>query len=618
MSRRLPTYAATLALAAAATACIDTTGDDVVELPPMCEVTTDCDHGAGEICDEGVCWGDPPEGVTFAAVLVPPEGRDDLVPSEVPELVIDTNGDVSGLVFAEQVRLSGRIVLVEDTRLSVAAQIRIQRPSRIPGGPVYTRAIVAQPNVGDGDTGFEVRLPVLSDGDAPYQITVTPDDGTLAEPGSLGVPADLAPPIRFEFDGKGDLSDVVVPLGDAAQLKLVSGRVVDAAGRGMAGMKVKAFGRWTPDGSLERASSLATTGEEGFFALLIPLAMEDDVYDIVVRPPPGQSAPTLRKRNLFIPDPAPEGDLGPINIGELAMPSFPAPVRYRIPIKVLAPEGGTVPAEGADVRVTTFLIPPDEADEVTAEYTATGKTDANGDVELELIPGGATNRPYVVDVQPLASSEHGAIHDMPLLVGPPSQAGTTELPPIMLSLRVPVSGVLLTNDGDPVGGATLTAAASPSFLWNLDVDAQTELSGFPFPTVTTGEDGSFILWLDETLLSTPAIYDVDIVPPAQSRAPRWSVNSIELATYLESDNTAAHIGTVRLPAASYARGLVLTSEGEPIADAEVKLFEISTNLDACTAPNSPAPDGECYPPAHLRAVRRSDDSGQAIVVLPDP
>ena len=41
---------------------------------PQCETSADCDRAHGEVCEEGVCWGNPPAG-PFAAIVSPPSER---------------------------------------------------------------------------------------------------------------------------------------------------------------------------------------------------------------------------------------------------------------------------------------------------------------------------------------------------------------------------------------------------------------------------------------------------------------------------------------------------------------------------------------------------------------
>src|SRR5699024_5276000 len=88
--------------------CIDSVDDGA---PPMCRDSSDCDSAHGEVCDEGVCWGDPPDDITFAAVLVPPDDRTDLPVAVIPALSIAADGTIVGLVFPQAITVSGRVLL---------------------------------------------------------------------------------------------------------------------------------------------------------------------------------------------------------------------------------------------------------------------------------------------------------------------------------------------------------------------------------------------------------------------------------------------------------------------------------------------------------------------------
>jgi len=106
-----------IALAFSATGCISGVDDGGVE--PMCVETADCDQAHGEVCDDGVCWGDPPEGVTFAAVLVPPDDRTDLPVAVVPALSIAADGTSNDWLYALGPMTRGafwEIVAVPDIR----------------------------------------------------------------------------------------------------------------------------------------------------------------------------------------------------------------------------------------------------------------------------------------------------------------------------------------------------------------------------------------------------------------------------------------------------------------------------------------------------------------------
>jgi hypothetical protein len=605
-----------LALVGAA-GCLAVTGGD--EPVPMCQSSDDCDHAAGEVCDEGVCWGDPPADAVFSAVLVPPEGRDDLVATEVPELAITQTGEVDGLIFADSIEVWGRVVLATRIEESIAAHIQIRRPSRIPGGPAYARTVIAQSSNLPGEIAFWVRLPALAPDDEPYLCTIVPDDGTLGGITPLGIPAELAPPARFTIDGQGDL-EVEWRLGDPLHSKLATGRVVSAVGQGVSGMRVFAMAD-SPSGPLDRASSVATTDDSGAFAIWLPTE-EDEVFDIIARPAAGTFAPTLRKRGVLIPDPGPgPGEFLPVDLGDLVMPTYPTAVRYVLPVQGHDTAGGVSPVAGVEVRLTTILV--DEASVeveggVTAKYTATGWTDEAGLVALDLIPGGTGNRDYVATAQPLPSSWNGALWQEPVWVGPPSPDGTGQsvLPPLMLSGRVAASGTLTTVDGTPVAGASISAAASPAFQWPLELDLQAELEQFRYPTATTDDYGRFLIWLDPMLVGEAVRYDLDLVPAAGTNAPRWSIDNIDLGDVELGNERALDLGDVILPAAAYARGPALTADGEAIADAEIKIYQVNPDSMICEGAQRPYAD-ECHAPAWLRGVTRSGMDGQVVVILPD-
>src|SRR5256885_12296005 len=75
---------------------------------PMCHSTSDCDRSHGEVCEEGICWGDPPSG-PFAAVVSPPSNRPDLGSRELPQLTIPHYGWVGDLVLEAPGLLSGKL-----------------------------------------------------------------------------------------------------------------------------------------------------------------------------------------------------------------------------------------------------------------------------------------------------------------------------------------------------------------------------------------------------------------------------------------------------------------------------------------------------------------------------
>lgn len=602
-----------IVLAFALTGCIDVV-DPPADIEPMCEVTADCDVAEGEICDQGVCWGDPPEDTRFAAILIPPDSHPDLVPTELPTLAIGEDGTVPGLDFIAPKKLSGKVRLLCDVNAScdpmasVSARITVKRASRIPGGPAYSRTVVAQAGVREGPA-FTLRLPPTGSGDDAYEVTITPDDTAVEDADS---PAALAPPMRFSLAVTEDTSDLEWVLGDPEQLKVVKGRVVDAANRGLPGMQVWALGKWTALGELERASSIATTDAEGRFEIRIPRAMLD-VFDLVVKPGPGITAPSLRTSGVIIPDP----ELGEEYVlleGDLRLPSYAAPVSYVVPVRGFDGSGELQPVAGAEVRVTTVLL--DDGDTV-ATYTASAYSDGEGHARLDLIPGGGQqNRLYLARVLPPAGAKHASLFDAELTVGLANPDGDSWLPTLQLGERIPVTGTIVDAGGHVVAGATVSASASLGFVLGLDQSARTTLDNLQLPSATTDEDGLFLIWVDPILVGLDAVYDLEIAPPSGSQAPRWSVRGVGAA---QSTSGALELGDVWLPPASYARGPVHAPGGDPVPAAEVRIYEVPDEAVAmCAGVIDPFGDDECESPPILRGLWQTRPDGVVWMVLPDP
>ncbi len=579
--------------------------------PAQCETNEQC--ASGEFCDEGLCWGDPPPG-PFAAVLTPPFERADLVVTHMAELDIDQDGNIPDLVFAETVAITGRVVIdcpdaleggdCDPTR-SVAAHIWVRRRSDIAGAPDYTRTVDAAGGVEAGDTAFSLLLPRLPDGAEPYQISVIPDDTSIE--GELP-PAAIAPPIRFALAGDSDQPDVDWTLGAPEDHKWVTGRIVDAAARGIEGMQVFTLGQWTADGPAERSSTIATTDAEGNFTLRVPLAMID-TYELVARPTAGMVSPTLHAAELYIADPGADQY---VDIGELRMPSYPEPTTFVLPLLGTGSNGDEIAAAGAEVTMTTIL---DDGEGVTAVYTATGASDVDGKVELQLIGGGSNNRLYLVQVRSDPMSENASIAGQMVSVGPGS-AGTAYLGGLLLPRRVAVSGTLVDDAGQPVANAEILARPAANFIWTLDLAAQDFLTNLQPPSTTSNDHGDFLLWLDPDVIGNQASYDLQITPPPGTAAPPWTKEQVEVAPFNPLEEDPNRLDEIVLPRATHARGTVVTSEGEAIAGATVWVLRLRTDSTLCN--NAIRPLGDvCIPPAIPQGLWVSKDDGQVWIALPD-
>ena len=612
-----------IAVSLLASACIDSVDDGPA---PMCEDTSDCDSAHGEVCAEGVCWGDPPEGITFAAVLVPPDDRTDLPVAVIPALSIADDGTIVGLDFPPAITVSGRVLLAcPDIEVdpdpmydcgperSVGAQITIESNSPFVGGPVLSRTVVAAGAVGPDEDAFSFLLP--RDPAAEYRITITPDD---AAGGANMAPGEVAPPRQLTITADAD-SDVEWVLGDPADLKTIRGCVQNVVGDGTpyAGMQVQALGRWTPLSLQTSASSRSYTDDDGCFTLRVPIKMLDE-FDIVVQPAPEAILPTLRLKGEFVRDPV-EGELVEHVIDPpLVMPSAPAPTTFRLPVEALGSAGGQEPVPGAAVRLTTvFPLPDTEVRDVEVTFSAEAVTTSldtsePGVAELELYPGDEENRVYAVQVVPPPDSQFQSAFalEVPVGVGGSGQV----LQPVTLSRRAALTGTALTSAGDPVASAPVEASASSSLRLMVESDeAEAILSQLQFPTATTDDSGAFLVWVDRELAGENATYDVDVSPaPFSSAAPSWTFEDIEIPPIGES----LDLGELVLPPASYARGLVRDRRGDPVVGAELRLYQLGAD-DYC-ARVLEIGDADCEPPAHLRGIWPSDEAGAVRVVLPDP
>ncbi len=616
----LHTYA-TIALVAALTGCLETKMP-ANPIEPMCELDTDCDYVNGEVCGDGICWGNPPETSQFALVLEPATDTPDLARTDLTSLDITRNGTLRGLVFDEVVTLSGRVMLacdvgadplVCDPNRSIAATIRISRPARFPGGPEWSRTVIAAPDVAGNEVAFRVEVPRSQPGEEPYEVLITPDDGN-ASGGATGVsPAELAPPLRFDYAALGDKVGVDWTLGEPSQHKIIQGRVVDAVGVGLPGMQVFALGRWDPLSPLERASSITMTDEQGYYWLRSPIDMLD-IYDIVAQPEPGKVAPSLRALSVYIPDPKGPVTVETVTIDDLRMPGFAQPVSFGVPVLGTDSGGDLVPVPGAKVELESVLV---QDARTLVMFSSQGFTDANGNATLTLIPGAVTqNRSYRARVTPPADSLHAALYAKAIDVGPGNPIDTSFLAGLTLAQRVGVGGTIVRDDGTPVENATVTARVSTWFRWHLELGDQALLSNVQLPEATTDASGQFLLWLDPTLLGKDAEYDLAFSPPARSGAPRWTRTRVSVANTDELD--VVDLGTVPLPSASYARGMVRDASGQVVPGAEVRLYQLNMDSSLCDGAIRPASVELCEPPAILRGVWRADDMGQVQVILPVP
>jgi hypothetical protein len=590
----------------------------------MCQVDSDCNASAGAVCDEAICWGAPP-AQPYAAVLIPPEGRTDLVRTELPLLSIAADGALPELAFAKPVTIEGRVVVACkestpeapcDPARSIAAHIYVTRPSRIPGAPPYVTTFPSVAGAEAGSPSFVLRLPPGQAGE-PYDVTVVPLDQTdqnePTEADAAG-PAYLAPPARFTLEATEDRKDLVWELGDLTALRTVRGRVIDAVGDAVAGMRVFAIPSGIPMELAARSSSIGVTDAAGGFTLRIPQsALDHDVIDLVIAPRDPGAAPTLRVRELLVPEPALTED-DTVDVGSFRMPSYGEPQFFTVPVVGIDSGGNKVPIAQAEVGITTYLETVDLRIEAT--FSAQAYTGDDGNVSLKLIPGsGVENRRYVARVVAPAGSQHASIHALDIDVGA-TQGGVLEA--IRLGNRAVVTGTIVTATGEPAAGTVVTPDLSLAFRWNLEPARRSTVDLLQQPQVVTNQSGDFLLWLDGQLLDMPVRYDLEI-RPADPLLPQWTWPDVA-PTLRERDADPLDLGRLVLPGASYARGEVVGPDGAPVAGAKVGLYAISQDQTLCETTDWPTGTDsvDCVvPPAYLGPFPSRDD-GRVMLVLPDP
>jgi len=610
----------TCAAAALAMACVQPVGS---EEAPQCDDTSDCDHAQGEICDEGICWGDPPDSVTFAAVISPPDERLDLTLTEIPVMPIARDGSIDVLYFGESFTVSGRVLLVCDDPdpqpgcsldQSIAARVTFERPSRIPGAPAFKRTLDALAGSGpDDEPAFTAVLPALLEGER-YDVTITPD-AVLGEEVVLN-PAEVAPPTRITLAASSETKGLEINVGSPNALKRIVGRVrseFSMEGTGIKDMQVFARGRWDSASPMVRASNVVTTGPDGLYSLAVPIAMEDE-FEIVARPIGETVAPSLVRAEVYMADPpSPVADADPLELSDIITPPVPNASPFVVTIAGTDPSGEEVQVVGAEVTLTTILPPAAGDAETVATYSASGSTMADGTVELLLYPGAEDDtRLYDMRVVPPSESLSATLYSKEVQVAGVPGAGRGFLQQVVLGSRVPFSGTLMSANEEPIGDASVTLAASRLFRLSLAPAAQSVLDALAYPSSVTGGDGGFVVWADPSVATESAIYDLELVPPAESLAPRWSADGVHVQG---DENGTVSLGDVILPPASNARGLINVN-GEPVANAELRIYQIDDNSILCEQ-LSFGDSTPCAPTARLRGIWRSRDDGWVHIVVPD-
>lgn len=574
--------------------CLPETGDDqpIVE----CEHSNDCNQAAGEVCEVGVCWGDPPVG-TYAAVLAPPaELRGRLVKTAIPTLSMDPDGTLGNgvdhaLSFDAAVEVRGVVsipcpasVAGCSGRLGLAGQLAWSRPAAFAGGPRLTDTV----DVGaDGSFTIDVARPRVG---APLPFTVTFTPSQLAGPDGWAPAQFLAPASAdVELDaGAIDLDTGVITRDlafDPATQRVVHGRIVRPIADGpVQGWRVSGEVVTNPTlGARQVASTLVVTDELGEFDLRV--RADTPIVDLVVAPPATaelEHRPSVRLRDVVVGAALPD----------LQIPLLGQPRSAVIDVRGVDGSGATMAIDGATV-VVRLDQPLGGGAALVLEARA---TTLGGRASLPLFPVlDAVALPYKVDVLPPPGSQQAARYGTPLTVG-------TALG-VALPRRLALTGRVRDHEGFPVAGAAVTAAVSQASLCVLSSDATRIALGQAPTQATTNPKGEFTMYVDGDLAGVDLTYDLTVRPASGDLRPEW--------TFVDRDPRRG--GDLELPDAAHVRALLLSADHGAVTSAAITVYELLADPTGCASGFGPAGGV-----AVVRGRGESDDLGSAPVVLPRP
>lgn len=583
--------AAVLALAAAA--CLEVKSEE----PPECKTTADC--GTGEICEEHVCWGNPPMG-PFAALVSPPGERSgDLVLREVLALPITGDGWLDDIHLDNAVTFKGSLdtycepPLVCDER-ALGAKIFFTRKPAFRGGPGFRKVVTVEPGAGV----FDIVVPAAPEGEPKYTVTVVPDGRDAVAGSTL---AQQVPPLRTELSIPSSTSGQLFVLG-AAGLPRVSGKVLGNTNEPLANYRVVAMGRWDPNEPLTEVSTVDFTGSTGEYDITLSKDIVGSVR-IVARPLGAQLRPEIH----LVGVPGDRDSLGK----HLVLPA-PGPGTERpVEIVVEHQEAGGAITRVAGARVTISGSTSSGAS-LTTRLNVDGTTDENGVVRLKVLDLTGLDQTYKLSVIPPASSQAAALFEKSFnpLSSPPQQR---------LGTRFALVGRVVDVNGEPMKDVVVTARPSVRFLWNLEAGPQSFLGAIPAATTTTPNTGEFVVFVDRSFDNVMpgqagtvwGHYDLSF-EPAKKSEPSWTVSNVELPRDAPTDTL--DVGTVQLPDGAHVRGFVFDGAGALLEDAEVKLYRVQTDLALCSETRNEPQD--CPIPALL--VGRGTSAKDGVVRLTMP
>ncbi|MEZ4359712.1 MAG: hypothetical protein R3B48_05990 [Kofleriaceae bacterium] len=582
--------AAWLVALGAAAGCISVPSEDA----PECRRTADCDQAVGEVCEEGICWGDPPR-IPMAAIIGPPGDAKDLVPAEMPSLMIPEHGWMSDVVLGTPVIIHGRVLRECALPLCpvdpVEATISVTRPSSFPGGPGLSMVEST-----DSDGNFTLALPLTRLGqegrpdDLPYTVTISPADRGATRTRLSSTAAEELPPRRMSLIATQDTTiELRLP---SEGLPTVQGRLVDGAGAALAGYRVVARGRWSPGEPLGEVSTVAVTAVDGSYALALS---EGLIETVAVRAEPPASRPGAAELEI--------GGVGATTDSTGIDFSLPTnerpPVLLSIPVEAADSGGEVMPVDGVAVRLRYEIN--DGMSAQISRYNVEGTT-KNGRISLLVVPGvTGTNWTYSLHMLPPADSRLASVFDRPAVIG---LGG--ELPTVRLEERVRVAGRLLDSRGRPLNSVTLTARPSRSFLQEIDSAKRAFVDEIAATTATTSKTGEFVVWADQSIAGVAARYSLTMQPPEGAFMPTWT-HSVDVTIPPGEEVRSVNIGELSAPEAANVHGRIINPGGRPVAKGRVLIYRLD---ESCVTVAG------CSSTAQLIGSDVADEDGIVRISLP--
>jgi hypothetical protein len=583
---------------------------------PACKSNSDCDSAAGEVCDEGVCWGNPPTGV-FAAALGPPSTRNDIAPTEKPMLAVPTNGWLGDLVIDQPITFAGRVqafcmapIACSDT--SLPATISVTRAPTFPGGPGFHTTVDAKDGVAAGNTSFTMALPRSQAADPDYLVTILPDGRGAAPPNDGSVsPAELAPPYHQHLRAPTDVPAMTITLG-SADAPLITGAITDAVGHPLSNYRVVALGRWEANAAMTEVSTVDYTGTTGSYSITLGSGIVGNIEIVATSYDPNVVLPELHLPNVAAVS-ATRPLATPTTVG--------SPSSERITIVGVSGSGEIAPVAGAHVEVRSAYAP-SLAGSTHAQLVSDVTTDDHGNATMTLLDGQAFAGGYTLTVIPPISSTLGVVYSQQWTFGQTDSVcsmstqscpANTTCSCIGLPARIAVRGTLKNPQGQPIANASVTATPSLRFAWSLAPGDQDFLTQIPAATATTPESGDFVVWVDPYLAGVWGHYDLSIEPASGADSPLWTVSDIEIP---RAGQPVLPLGDVSVPDAANIHGRLTDPSGTPVEGGELRVFSLTADTSLCTQVSYP-PSG-CAIPAQLVGHGTSDAQGVVRLTLPRP